>query len=180
MITIDYDYYVGMGDESSILAEATTTQKDIITTLRKELVEDYGAESFVVEERTGRLLRIVYKGQSKLKCLRDDLIRNYTDGSVRHTYVPNRSYKRGQELHERMKKLAFSESSFILKRIGVSRMVLRAEWNAEFAKAFIHDGMVFLCIPITDDKRKAVDPYPKIPNYFKHLKPSEFFALLGQ
>lgn len=183
-------YFIGEGPEAAALIAEANERWQASCDARMRLLKDYGADFFMEElyglERGGRLEGLGFHERVK---------RPYLKGEERtemgYAYYPKLSTREGKALAKRLeeeKELHFCTDVFILKKLGISR-ILREGGRLHWCWAGWVEDKVLLSVPgpkspKTFEERKklnsGIDLWPNIPDWLREVKESEFLAVQGK
>lgn len=184
-------YFIGTGPEAEALIAETWARLNVCNNARDKLLKQYEADNVVTSKSNitggGRVVALWFK---------EPVQRPYLKGGEclegGYFYYPNLRTKEGKALARRMKEdeaLTFDYSTFILKKLGVSRIVFDEGLSMYYCTAGFADGKVLLSVPgpkspkSFEERKKlnlSIDPWPQIPTWFKEVKQSEFLAAQGE
>ena len=183
-------YFIGTGPEAAALIAEANERWQASCDARKRLLEDYGADFFMETsyslERGGRIEGLGFSERVK---------RPYFKGEERtemgYAYYPKLSTKEGKRLAKRLeeeKELHFCTAVYLLKKLGISR-ILREGRRMHWCTAGWIEDKVLLSVPgpkfpkDLEERKKlnlGIDLWPKIPDWFREVKESEFLAAQGK
>lgn len=184
-------YFIGEGPEAKELITKTWARLNVCNNARDKLLKQYEADNVVTSKSNitggGRVVALWFK---------EPVQRPYLKGGERleggNFYYPNRRTKEGKELARRLKEdeaLTFDYSTFILKTLGISRIVFDEALTMHYCTAGFADGKVLLSVPgpkfpkDLEERKKlglSIDPWPVIPDWLREVKESEFLAVQGK
>ena len=180
-------YFIGTGPEAKGLIAETWARLNVCNNARDKLLKQYEADNVVTSKSNitggGRVVALWFK---------EPVQRPYFKGGEclegGYFYYPNLRTKEGKALARRLKEdeaLTFNYSKFILKRLGISRIWFEG-LHIHYCTAGFADGKVLLMVPgpkepkSFEDRTRGEDPWPKIPDWFREVKQSEFLAAQGK
>ncbi len=174
-------YFIGEGPEAKALFDKTWARFNACNDARNKLCKEYEADMLVTTDpgpvSGGKVVGLWFREAVFRPYLKGG---EYRDGG--YIYSPNRRTKEGRALAKRLEEdesLTFSCSSFILKELGINRIVFE-NLTMYWCTAGFAGDKVLLTVPGPKEPVEGVDPWPEIPAWFREVKKSKFLKAQGE
>lgn len=174
----NFRYFLGEGPEVDALNKEVDARIKARQAAQKALIEEYGADTLVVNGDDWSPLAFGFKEETKAP--RFLKAADIKDGF--YLFEPDKRYKKGKELAEKFKdpKYAFSPRKYVLEKYGLFRMTFG---NGHWYRSVVFwpkDNIMAVEIPVNTEDASSNDPWPEIPPFLREVKYSEFLAVQGK